>query len=166
MDVLSPDVEKPSSPAFLQSLVYIHPFVVQSPMSAVQVGLAGVALVLQVLEDLGEKVRVCVQLQHFSTQAVNDAQRGLPEHVLVGVDDEGFERVRDLVAHVGVGEVEAGLEGALQLGRALDAVRYRVLAQQVHEHHVGRRDEADVLPALHQKSPINVAEPDHHLSAV
>ena len=111
-------------------------------------------------------MRVRVQLQHFGAQPVDDPERRLPEHVLVGVDHEGLERVGDLVAHVGVGEVEASLKGALQLGRAVDAVRHRVLAQQVHEHHVRRRDEALVLPALEQQCPVDVAEPEDHIPAV
>ena len=152
-----------NTPASLPpSSLFSHP----RPLSAVQVGLAAVSLVFQVLEDLREKVRVRVQLQHFGAQPVDDPERRLPEHVLVGVDHERLERVGDLVAHVGVGEVEASLKGALQLGRAVDAVRHRVLAQQVHEHHVRRRDEALVLPALEQQSPVDVAEPEDHVPAV
>lgn len=135
-------------------------------MSAIKVCLAGFSLVFEVLEDLSEKVRVRIQLQHFGTHPVDDPERGLPENVLVRVVHERLEWVGDLVAHVGVGEVEASLKGALQLGRAVDAVRYRVFAQEVHEHHVSRRDEALVLPALEQKSPVDVAEPEDHLSAV
>jgi len=111
-------------------------------------------------------VRVCIELKHFGTEPVDDPERHLPENVLVRLGHERLERVGDLVAHVGVGEVEARVEGSLQLGCAVDAVRYRVFAQQVHEHHVGRRNEALVLPALEQKSPVDVAEPEDHLSAV
>lgn len=133
--------------------------------SAVQVRLAAVALVFEVLKNLGEKVWVCIQLKHFGTHPVDDPERCLPENVLVRLVHERLERIGDLVAHVRVGEVEASLKGALQLGWAVGAVRYRVFAQQVHEHHVGRRDEALVLPALEQKSPVNVSEPEDHLSA-
>ncbi|KAG7241737.1 hypothetical protein INR49_025202 [Caranx melampygus] len=63
------------------------------------------SLTRKILEDLGEKVRVCIELQHFGTHPVDDPERGLPENVLVRIVHEGLEGVGDLVAHVGVGEV-------------------------------------------------------------
>lgn len=84
-----------------------------SMYSAIQTGLARIPLVFQLLEYLGEEMRVRVELQHFGTHPVDNAQRGLPENVLVGLAHERLEWVRDLVAHVGVGQVEASLKRAL-----------------------------------------------------
>lgn len=121
------------------------------------------SFVLEVLENLGEEVRVGVDLQHFGTHFVNDAQRALPEHLLVGLDQKWLERVRDLVAHVGVGQVQAGEERGLQLVLAADVLGHCFPTQQVDEHEVGGRDEALVLPALDKQRAVYISEPQDDL---
>ena len=65
----------------------------------------------------------------------------------------------DFVAHVAVGEVEAGEDDGLKL-RLLDHVAvHTVPDQEVDEHHVGRVDEGDVLPALEEERPVHGPEP-------
>ena len=125
----------------------------------------GLALVLEVLEDLREEVGVGVEPQHLRAEPLDEAQTALPEALLVGLHEEGLERVGDLVAHVGVGEVEAGEEGGLQLGGRRQLVpAQRLAAQQVHEHQVGGRNEGLVLPALQQQRAVHSAEPAHQLA--
>ncbi len=50
---------------------------------------------------------VRVKLEHFATHAVDDRQTAIPESILIRLHQEGLERVRNLVSHVGVGQVEA-----------------------------------------------------------
>lgn len=115
------------------------------------VRVARAALVFEVLENLGEEVRIGVDLQHFGTHFVNDPQGALPKHLLVGLHQEGLERVRDLVAHVRVSQVQAGEKGGLQLILAGNILGHRLPAEQVHEHQVGRSDKTLVLPTLDEK---------------
>ncbi len=127
------------------------------------VRIARATLVLEVLEDLGEEMRVGVDLQHFGTHFVNDPQRALPEHLLVGLHQEGLQRVRDLVAHVRISQVQAGEKGGLQLVLAGNILGHRLPAEQVDEHQVGGSDETLVLPALDEQRPVDVSEPEDDL---
>lgn len=125
----------------------------------------GLALVLEVLKDLREEVGVGVESQHLRAEPLDEAQAALPEALLVGLHEERLERVGDLVAHVGVGEVEAGEEGGLQFrGRRQLVPTKRLPAQQVHEHQVGGGNEGLVLPALQQQRAVHAAEPAHQLA--
>lgn len=108
-------------------------------------------------------MRVGVDLQHFGTHFINDPQGALPEHLLVGLHQEGLERVRDLVAHVRVSQVQAGEKGGLQLVLAGDILGHRLAAEQVDEHQVGRSDETLVLPALDEQRAVDVSEPQDDL---
>lgn len=77
---------------------------------------------LQLREHLGEKPRLGVDPQHVKRQTVDNQQASVPKLILGIFYEERLERVGDLVAHVRVGEVEAGENDGLQLLRARDAV--------------------------------------------
>lgn len=73
------------------------------------------SLFLQVLKHLGEEVWVSIDPQHVSTQPLNQLQRSLPECITAGLHKERFEGVGDLIAQVGVAQVEASEEGGMEL---------------------------------------------------
>jgi len=91
------------------------------------VHLGGVSL--EIAEHLGEVARVLVHAQHARAVFVHQAHAARPETLAgvaagvaagqamrgVGVDQERFERIADLVAHVGVGQIETGQHDRLQL---------------------------------------------------
>lgn len=66
------------------------------------------ALILQVSKHLGEEVRVGVYLKHLAAHAVDDLQAAVPEGLLLCFNQERLQWVGDLIAHVRVGQVEAG----------------------------------------------------------
>ena len=122
------------------------------------------AFTLQFSKYLSEKVRVCVDAQHLGAGGVDDGEAAVPEGLLTRLNQEGLERVRDLVAHVGVGQVEAGEQDGLQLVlRRHQVAVHDVSAQHVDEDHVGRCDEGLVLPALQQQRAINGPQPEHRV---
>lgn len=120
---------------------------------------------LQLGEDLGEVAGLGVDAQHLRGQLVDDVQAAVPEALLGVFDEERLQRVGDLVAHVGVREVEAGEHDGLQILLAGDARRRAAAAaaivvrlatdevahQHVDEHHVGRIDERHVLKTQQQQ---------------
>ncbi len=63
---------------------------------------------LQIGEDLREEMRVGVDAQHLGTGDVDNGQTTVPECLFSRLHQEGLERVRDLVPHVGVRQVQAG----------------------------------------------------------
>lgn len=66
------------------------------------------ALILQVSKDLSEIVWISVDLQHFGTHEVDDGEATIPKCLFTALHQEGLERVGDLIAHIGIGEIEAG----------------------------------------------------------
>lgn len=72
----------------------------------------------QLRKHFRKKTWLRIDSQHVEGQAVDDEEASIPELVFGVFDEEGFERVGDLVAHVGVGEVEAGEDDSLELLRA------------------------------------------------
>ncbi|CAL8407170.1 unnamed protein product [Arctogadus glacialis] len=67
------------------------------------------------LEPLCEDEPVCVDAQHVCAQAGDQGQAALPEGVPAGLHQEGLDGVGDLVAQVGVGQVEAAEDAGLKL---------------------------------------------------
>jgi hypothetical protein len=60
---------------------------------------------LQLGEDFGEEAWLGVDAQHAARETRNNVQATVPEALFAVLDEEGFEGIRDFVAHVGVGEV-------------------------------------------------------------
>lgn len=108
-------------------------------------------------------MRVRVKLEHFATHAVDDRQTAIPKGILIRFHQEGFERVGNLVSHVGVGQVEASEQLGLQLALAGHLARDDLAAQHIEEDHVSRGDEALVLPTLQQKGPVHAAQPQNRV---
>lgn len=100
---------------------------------------------LQLGEDLGEEAGLGVDAQHAARQPVDDVQAAVPELVLGVLDEERLEGVGDLVAHVGVREVEAGQDDRLQILLVLDILFDQLADQHVDKDYVGRIDECHVL---------------------
>jgi len=105
---------------------------------------------LELVEELGEVSGIAVDFEHVGAQLVHEGDHTGPKDGAVLLDEEGLERVADLVAHVGEGQVEAGHDITLEL---VDGVRSlarpeRVSDQQVHKNDVDRIHEGDLLPAL------------------
>lgn len=97
-------------------------------------------------EDFGEEGRLCVDPEHAPAEGVDYEEAAVPEAVLGLLDEEGLEGVGDLVAHVGVGQVEAGEDDRLQLRLRLHVLpAHQLPHQHVDEHHVRRVDESHVL---------------------
>ena len=101
---------------------------------------------LQLREDLREEGGFGVDPQHTPAERVDDVEAAVPEAILGLLHQEGLQRIGDLVAHVRVGQVEAGENYRLQL-----RFRFHVLAphqlpdQHVDEHYVRGVDEGHVL---------------------
>lgn len=106
-------------------------------------------------------MRIRVDLQHLGAHHVDDGQTAVPECLLGGLHQEWLERVGDFIAHVRVGQVEAGQEHGLQLVLRGHLGGHHVAAEHVDENHVGGCDEALVLPALEQQRTIHAAQPKH-----
>jgi len=70
---------------------------------------------LELIEKLGEIALVSVDPEHVRAQVGHQTARPLPEDGPVLLDEERLERVADLVAHVGEGQVKTGHDVALQL---------------------------------------------------
>lgn len=119
--------------------------------------------VFQVSENLREVVRVRVKLEHFATHAVDDRQTAIPKGILICLHQEGFERVGNLVSHVGVGQVEASEQLGLQLALAGHLARNDLAAQHIEEDHVSWGDESLVLPTLQQEGPVHAAQPQNRI---
>lgn len=66
------------------------------------------ALILQVSKDLSEIVWVSIDLQHFGTHEVDDGEATIPKCLFTALYQKGFEWVGDLIAHIGIREIEAG----------------------------------------------------------
>lgn len=106
----------------------------------------------QLGEHLSEESWFGVDPEHVEAEAVDDEEAAVPELVFGVFDEEGLEGVGDLVAHVGVGEVEAGEHDGLEVLRAADALAVHQLADQhVDEHHVGWVDEGHVLESQNRR---------------
>lgn len=114
---------------------------------------------LELCEDLREEAGVGVDAQHAGAQRVDDPEAAVPEPVLVVLHKERLERVADLVAHVRVGEIEAGEDGGLQFVLRDGVLGHQVAHQHVDEHDVGGVDESDVLPALQEQRAVHGAQP-------
>lgn len=100
---------------------------------------------LQLCEDLSEERRLSVDPEHGAAESVDDGQATIPEPFLVLFHQKRLERIGDFIAHVRVGEIEAGENNCLQLLFATHLLTHQLPHQHVHEHHVGRVDERDVL---------------------
>lgn len=100
---------------------------------------------LQFGEDFGEVARLAVDAQHLGAQSVDDEEASVPEFVLAVLDEEGLQRVADLVAHVAVGEVQAGKHRRLELALGGLLAVHQLAHEHVHEHHVRRIYERNVL---------------------
>lgn len=100
---------------------------------------------LQLCEDLSEERRLSVDPEHGAAESVDDGQATIPEPFLVLFHQKRLERIGDFIAHVGVGEVKASENNCLQLLLAAHLLTHKLSYQHVHEHHVGRVDERDVL---------------------
>lgn len=110
-------------------------------MSVIRIG----TTCLQFGEYFGEVSGLAVDAQHLGAQSIDDEETSVPEFVLAVLDEEGLQRIADLVAHVAVGQIEAGQHRRLELAfRSLFAV-HELAYQHVHEHHVRRVDERYVL---------------------
>lgn len=94
----------------LLPLLHLLPLLLFSPRC-----LPGSSLVLQVLKDLSEEVRVNVDSQHVATQPLDQLQSSFPECITTGLYQERFEGVGDLIAQVGVAQVQTGEEGGMEL---------------------------------------------------
>lgn len=101
---------------------------------------------LELGEDLGEEGRLGVDAEHAPGEGVDDGQAAVPEVLLALLHEEGLQRVGDLVAHVRVGEVEAGEHHRLELGARADSLAVDQLPDEhVDEHHVRRVYECHLL---------------------
>lgn len=100
---------------------------------------------LQLCEDLSKERRLSVDPEHGAAESVDDSQATIPEPFLVLFHQKRLERIGDFIAHVGVREVEAGEDNCLQLLFATHLLTHQLPYQHVHEHHIGRVDERDVL---------------------
>lgn len=105
----------------------------------------------QLREHFSEETRLRVNSQHVEGQAVDDEEAPVPELIFGVFDEEGFERVGDLVAHVGVGEIETGEYDRLELLWAAYPLAVDQLADQhVNEHHVRGVNERHILKQVKQ----------------
>ena len=108
----------------------------------------------QLPEGGSEEVRLRVDLQHFARHPGHHHAAPLPERVpVVGLHQEGPERVGDLVAHVRVGDVQAGENVALHLVPRLGGLGHALAAQHVGEDDRGGHDELHLLPTLLDQRP-------------
>jgi len=135
-------------------------------------------------KDVREVGRVAVKTEHVAAAAVDDAETAAPELVAfrrqfrvchggrrrrtastaTGRDEKRLQWVADFVAHVRVGEVEAGEDERVQAAADADVLQCWLSVEfgadeQVDEDDVGRVDESDVLPALQQQRPVDAAQP-------
>lgn len=116
---------------------------------------------LQLCEYLGEETRLGINSQHGTAQLVDNCNTSVPEFLLVSFHEERFERITDLIAHVAVGQIEAGEHDGLQLCLLHHAAVNTVADQQVHEHYISWVDEGNVLPSLEQKRPVHCPQPHY-----
>jgi len=118
----------------------------------------------QLPEGGSEEVRLRVDLQHFARHPGHHHAAPLPERVpVVGLHQEGPERVGDLVAHVRVGDVQAGENVALHLVPRLGGLGHALAAQHVGEDDRGGHDELHLLPTLLDQRPVHLSQPPDHV---
>lgn len=100
---------------------------------------------LQFCENLREKSRLAVDSQHFRAQAIDDEETPVPELVLAVLDEERFEGVAYLVAHVTVAQIETSQHRGLEFsfGRLFPVNQFSY--QHVNEHDVCRIYEGNIL---------------------
>lgn len=103
------------------------------------------AACLQFGEDFGEVARFGVYPEHVGGQTVDNVDAAVPEALFGILNEERLQRIRDLVAHVRIGEIEAGEDDGLEVLLALDVVLDEVTNEHVDEDDVGRVDESDIL---------------------
>lgn len=116
---------------------------------------------LQLSEDLGEEAWLSIYPQHRPTQLVDNVNTTVPELFFVCFNQERLQWVADLIAHVAVGQIEAGEHDGLQLCLLHHAAVNTVADQQVHEHYISWVDEGNVLPSLEQKRPVHGPQPHY-----
>ncbi|GFS89066.1 uncharacterized protein NPIL_473611 [Nephila pilipes] len=117
-------------------------------------------------EDLCEEAGLAIDPQHLATEQVDNEQTPVPEFVLGVLHQEGFEGVRDLIAHVRVAQIEAGEDHCLEFALGLDVLCDGFAHQHIQEDDVGRVDESDVLPSLHQEAAVHSPKPHHGVCRV
>lgn len=100
---------------------------------------------LELREYLGEVRGLGVDAQHLCRHGAHDAQAPVPERVPAVLHQERLQRVRYLVAHVRVGQVQAREHHGLQLRLRGHPLVDQLPHQHVHEHHVRRVYERHVL---------------------
>ena len=105
---------------------------------------------LQLSENLSEETGITVNSQHTGAESVNNLETAVPEPILVILHKEWFQRVADFIAHVGVGQVETGKNGGLQVVFSDGVFVDKMSDEHVDKHHIGRVDECDILPTLQQ----------------
>lgn len=100
-------------------------------------------------EEICEERGVGIDPQHIAAFRVDHAQAALPEPVPVFLHKEGLQGIADLVAHVGIGEIEAGKNDSLEFAFVSDVVLKReVFEEHVEKYNVGWIDEGDLCPPL------------------
>lgn len=100
---------------------------------------------LELREYLGEVRGLGVDAQHLGRHGAHDAQAPVPERVPAVLHQERLQRVRYLVAHVRVRQVQAREHHGLQLRLGGHPLVDQLPHQHVHEHHVRRVYERHVL---------------------
>uniref|UniRef100_A0A1I8IJN6 PH domain-containing protein n=1 Tax=Macrostomum lignano TaxID=282301 RepID=A0A1I8IJN6_9PLAT len=141
--------KKKSSTSSGSSLFRIIP-IPASPMSGVG---------LELGEQVDEEGGVGVQTQHVPAAVADHAEAAVPEGGPIVLKQEGFERVADLVAHIGVGHVQAGEHRRLQLALRCQALANRGFQQHEQEYEIRRVDECGVRPALQDQAAVNRTDP-------
>ena len=73
---------------------------------------------------------------------------------VAGFHEKGAEGVGNLVAHVGVGDVQAGEHVTLHLENGLCSFWHALAAQHVGENDGGGHNELNLLPTLLDQRPV------------
>lgn len=113
---------------------------------------------------LGKKGWFGVEFEHFAAQFVDNQQSSVPEvFMIVALAQKWLQRIGDLVAHVGVGQIQGCHHDGLQFVLRLEVLVDELAQQHVEKHNIGRIDEGYLLPALNEQRPVDTAQPADRL---
>jgi len=96
----------------VHTVAVVEVVVIDVVMVVVSVGMDSTGL--QFGEDLREKCGLCVDSKHIRTECVDYMQTSVPEPVLVVFYQERFQRIRNLISHVGVRKIETSQNDSLE----------------------------------------------------
>lgn len=102
-------------------------------------------LYLQFAEDLCEESGLAIDSQHFGAKSVDDQETSVPEFIFAILNEERFQRITNLVAHVTIAQIKTRQHRRLEFFLGCLVPVDELFHQHVYEHYIGRVYKGHIL---------------------